>query len=162
VIVDAAPRAPDLAGFRGIFVTALGAVDALTKPLAGTATLATYNPDPSAGLSQLTADLNAFKPGTKPVSYANVPAYFSADMFIDALKKVGRDITPEAVQQALAAQTWQIPSFVGPIKYPASTVLSTPTCAALVQYNPDGAGFTTLEPYACSDRQFKVDPRFTG
>jgi ABC-type branched-subunit amino acid transport system substrate-binding protein len=150
------------AGFNGIFVTALGAVDALAKPLAGTITLATYNPDPSAGLTQLEADLNALKPGTKPVSYANVPAYFAADMFIQAVKKVGRNITPEAVQQALADQMWQIPGFVGPIKYPASTVLSTPTCAAIVQYNPDGSGFSTLEPYTCSDRQFNVDPKFSG
>jgi ABC-type branched-subunit amino acid transport system substrate-binding protein len=150
------------AGYTGTFFTPLGAVDALAKPLAGTVTLSFYSIEPNAGLTQLSADLEAFKPGTKPVSYANVPAYFAADMFIQSLKKVGRDITPEALQKALATQTWQIPGLVGPIRYPDSSVIPTPTCIALLQDNPDGSGFTTISPYTCSDKRTKIDPKFSG
>jgi ABC-type branched-subunit amino acid transport system substrate-binding protein len=150
------------AGYKGTYFDPLGAVDVLAKTLAGTVTAAFYNTEPNGALTQMGADLNAFKPGTKPVGYSNVAAYFAADMFIQALKKVGRDITPEAVQQALATQTWQIQGLVGPIKYPQSTVASTPACSALLQDNADGSGYTTLEPYACFDPQFKIDPKFTG
>jgi ABC-type branched-subunit amino acid transport system substrate-binding protein len=114
------------------------------------------------GLTQLEADLRAFKPGTKPVGYSNVPAYFAADMFIQALKKVGPDITPEAVQQALAAQTWQIPGLAGPTEYPASTAVPTQWCQSVLQAAPDGAGYTTLEPFACSTKTYPIDPKITG
>jgi branched-chain amino acid transport system substrate-binding protein len=150
------------AGYKGTFYQTLGAVDVLAKQLAGTLTQAFYNTAPNAGLAQLEADLDAFKPGTKPVSYSNVPAYFAADMFIQAVKKVGRDITPEAVQRALATQTWQMPGLVGPIKYPGSTVGPTPACGELLQDNADGSGFTTLQPYGCVDQQIRIDPKFTG
>jgi ABC-type branched-subunit amino acid transport system substrate-binding protein len=51
------------------------------------------------------------------VSATNAYAYFSADMFIEAIKNVEGDITPESVQQALANQTWEIEGFVGPVEY---------------------------------------------
>jgi ABC-type branched-subunit amino acid transport system substrate-binding protein len=150
------------AGYKGIYYHTLGAVDALAKAMAGTVTAAFYNTDTNPALTQLQADLEAFKPGTKPVGYANVPAYFAADMFIQALKKVGRNITPEAVQKALANQTWQIQGLVGPIKYPDSTVAPTPACNEVLQDSADGSGYTVLEPYACYDKQFKINPKFQG
>jgi branched-chain amino acid transport system substrate-binding protein len=148
--------------YTGTFFSPLGAVDAVAKPMAGSLTFAYYNVDPNAGLQQLEADLQAFKPGTKPVSYGNVPAYFAADMFIQALKKVGKNITPDSVQKALATQTWQIKGLVGPLKYPASTATPTPYCFNLLQAKSDGSGYSTLQPYGCSSRTFKIDPRFSG
>jgi ABC-type branched-subunit amino acid transport system substrate-binding protein len=147
------------AGYTGTFSTTLYG-DFFTKTLGGTVASALYNPDPSPGMTQMQKDLEAFKPGTKVSSFSNAPAYFAADMFIQALKKVGKNITPEAVQKALATQTWQIKGLAGPTKYPASTVVSSPSCNALVQ--SDGTQWTTVEKFACSSKTFKIDPKFQG
>ena len=130
------------------------------KPLAGTVTIGVYNSSPNAGLTQMEADLNAIKPGTTPNS-SNAAAYFSADMFIQALKMLGKDITPERLQQALAHQTWQIPNFAGPTKYPAATQGSLSACSSLIE-NADGTAWNTAEPYSCSDKTFPIDPKFQG
>jgi ABC-type branched-subunit amino acid transport system substrate-binding protein len=148
-------------GFTGTYESPLGPVDLLAKTMAGTVTLSSYNTFPNPELFKMQADLNAYAPGTKLVGYSNVLAYFSADMFIQALKKVGaRNITPQAVQRALSTITWGIPNLVGPVKYPASTVSPTPNCNELVLYNTSGSGYTILEPYQCSDRKYKLDPKF--
>jgi hypothetical protein len=99
-------------------------------------------------------DLEALEPGTE-VSATNAYAYFAADMFIQALKQVGTDVTPEAVQEALANQTWEIEGFVGPTQYPDSTVAATPSCNALLE--SDGTAWTVLEPYSCSDTKHPVE-----
>ena len=150
------------AAFKGDYYQSLGPVGALAKAFAGTVTFAGYNTVPSPGLTQLEADLQAFKPGTTPVGYSNVPAYFSADMFIQALKKVGTDVTPAAVQKALSTISWGIPGLVGPTQYPASTVVATPLCEELIQDLPDGSGFSTIEPFTCSPTTYPIDPKFTG
>jgi hypothetical protein len=150
------------ARYRGAYFHTLGDVAVLAKSMAGTLTAASYDTAPNPALTQMQDDLDAVAPGTKPVGYANVPAYFAADMFIQALKQVGRDITPEAVQQALAHITWQIPGLVGPVQYPQSTAVATPSCGELLAAASDGSGYQILEPYACSYKTYAVDPRFTG
>ncbi len=149
-------------GFTGTYFQPLGPTDAVAKTLAGTVTETFWNLQPNAGYSQMLADFSAYKAGLQPVAYSTVPGYLGADMFVQGLKKLGKNITPSALQKALSTQTWQIPNFVGPTKYPASTVLSTPACLGLLMDNADGSGFTPLSPYACSYRTFKLDPRFQG
>ncbi len=102
-------------GYEGTFVHPLF-TDLLLKPMAGTVSSASFNPAPNPGLTQMEQDLDDAVPGTK-VSSLNAASYFAADMFIQALKKVGKkNITPEKVQQALARQTWQIDGFAGPTR----------------------------------------------
>jgi ABC-type branched-subunit amino acid transport system substrate-binding protein len=149
-------------GFTGTYFQPLGPTDAVAKTLAGTVTETFWNLKPNPGLTQMLADFNAYKPGMQPIAYSTVPGYFAADMFVQAVKKLGKNVTPEALQKAMSTQTWEIPDFVGPIKYPASTVLSTPACLGLLQDNTDGSGFTPLSPYACSYKTFELDPRFQG
>ena len=103
-------------------------------------------------------------PATTPIF--SEETYFAADMFIQALKTVVKKsgvkgITPEAVQKVLSTQTWQIKGLVGPIKYPAATVVSTPACGELIT-SSGTAPWTVIEPYACSYKQYKIDPKFTG
>jgi ABC-type branched-subunit amino acid transport system substrate-binding protein len=141
------------AGYEGTFQTSLFS-DLLIQPLAGTVASAFYNTEPNDGLTQMQEDLEAFEPGTE-VSATNAYAYFAADMFIQALKEVGTDVTPEAVQEALANQTWEIEGFVGPTRYPDSTVAATPSCNALLE--SDGTAWTVLEPYSCSETQHPVE-----
>ncbi len=149
-------------GFKGTYFQPLGPTDAVAKTLAGTVTETFWNLSPNQGLTQMMADFNAYKPGMQPLAYSTVPGYLAADMFIQAVKKLGKNVTPSALQQALATQTWEIPNFVGPTKYPASTVMSTPACLGLLQDNADGSGYTPLSPYACSYRTYKLDPHFQG
>jgi ABC-type branched-subunit amino acid transport system substrate-binding protein len=149
-------------GFTGTYFQPLGPTDAVAKTLAGTVTETFWNVQSNKGLTQMLADLNAYKPGTPATAYSTVPGYFAADMFVQGVKKLGKNITPTELQKELSTQTWEIPNFVGPIKYPASTVLSTPACLGLLQDNTDGSGFTPLSPYACSYKTFKLDPRFQG
>ena len=148
------------AGYKGVFQATLGAIPSLLKPLAGTVTIGFYNNEPNAGLTQMQTDLNAVKSGTA-VSSANAAAYFAADMFIQGLKTLGKNITPERLQQALAKQTWTIPNFVGPTKYPGATVSSLEACTSLIE-NADGTAWNTVESYSCSDKTFPVDPKFQG
>jgi len=141
------------AGYEGTFQTSLY-TDLLVAPLAGTVAQSFYNVEPNEGLTQLQEDLEAFEPGTE-ISATNAPAYFAADMFIQALKEVGTNVTPEAVQEALANQTWEIEGFVGPIEYPDSTVASTPSCNSLLE--SDGTAWTVVVPFGCSDKQYPVE-----
>jgi ABC-type branched-subunit amino acid transport system substrate-binding protein len=141
------------AGYTGTFITSIY-TDVLLKPLAGTVSYVSYNIEPNAGLTQLKKDLDAEKPGTQ-VTSSNAVAYFAADMLIQALKKVGKNITPEAVQKVLATQTWQIKGFVGPLKYPASTVVPQPFCQTVVE-DADGTSWKAVVPFTCSTKTFKV------
>jgi ABC-type branched-subunit amino acid transport system substrate-binding protein len=142
------------AGFNGIFLTSLY-TNALVKPLQGTVASVTWNPSPSAGLTQMQKDFEAITPGT-PVTGTNAAAYFAADKFIEAVKKLPKSkITPENVQKILAKQTWQIEGLVGPNKYPASTAAANPYCQAIFE-DTDGATWTQAVPYTCSAKTFKV------
>jgi ABC-type branched-subunit amino acid transport system substrate-binding protein len=140
------------AGFKGIFFETLGNVTVLEKPMAGAVTTTFYNTSPSAGLTTMTNEVSSFKAGTDISSVDQT--YFAADMFIAALKKVGHNITPQAVQQALAHMTWSIPDLVGPVTYPQSTVVPTPACSELLL--DSGSTYQTLEPYTCSSKTYPV------
>jgi hypothetical protein len=81
-------------------------------------------------------------------------------MFIQALKNVvqakGKSyISPENVQQAAAHMTWEIKGQIGPVNYPASTVIPTPACTAVV-VDTDGTQWKTVVPYSCSNKTFAV------
>jgi ABC-type branched-subunit amino acid transport system substrate-binding protein len=142
-------------GYKGIYYDTLGGSSALAKTLAGTVTADFYNSAPNPGLTQMQNAMNAISPNTQLVGYSNVPGYFAASMFVQALEKAGAKDTPQAIQKALATQTWQIKGLVGPTQYPASTVIPTPTCLELLG-DSTGTGFTVLDPYTCSYKSFKA------
>ena len=140
-------------GFKGQFATPLY-TDVLVKPLANTVASVSYNVDTNPGMTQMQKDFDAIKPGVKPDTLSS-GAYFAADKFIKAVKSLPKNkITPEAVQQVLAKQKWEIKGLAGPNNYPQSTVLSTPSCQMLLK--SDGTKWETVVPFACSSKQFKV------
>ena len=113
----------------------------------------------NAGLEQMKKDLDAYSPGaSSKVDTATIAGYASTDMFIQALKTVAKkgksNITPENVQKAAANQTWQIQGLAGPTTYPQSTVSPYPVCTAFTI--SDGTTWKTIEPFACSKKQYKV------
>jgi branched-chain amino acid transport system substrate-binding protein len=148
------------AGFKGDMITPLGPLAGLEKAMDGTLTSAFYNTEASDGLTQMQADFDAIKPGTKPNPTTNVPAYFAADMFIQALKKLGKNITPDALQKEMSTMTWGITGLVGPLHYPDSTIITTPYCSELLQST--GGSYKVLKPYSCTEQRTKVDPKFKG
>jgi ABC-type branched-subunit amino acid transport system substrate-binding protein len=113
----------------------------------------------NAGLEQMKEDLDDFSPGaSNRIDTATIAGYASTDMFIQALKTVAKkgksNITPENVQKAAAKQTWQIEGLAGPTTFPQSTVTPFPACTAFTI--SDGTTWNTVEPFQCSEKQYKV------
>ena len=99
--------------------------------------------------------------GTKPLTASNASSYLAADMFIQALKKVGKqNLTPEErAARYRRSRTWGIKGLVGPYRYPASTVVGSPSClGTLVDEN--GTVWKSVDQYSCSAKTYKIDPKF--
>jgi branched-chain amino acid transport system substrate-binding protein len=148
------------AGYEGAFSSPLGNLPALNEALAGTYASSPTNTEDTPGLEQLTKDLEAFKPGTVPSVSSNMVGYFAVDMFIQAVKQLGTNITAENLQKVMAHQTWQIEGFVGPITYPDATVGASPFCNSLLHYKEDKSGVEVLTPYSCNTVTHPVDAKF--
>jgi ABC-type branched-subunit amino acid transport system substrate-binding protein len=149
-------------GYKGVYLSALYS-DLVLAPMKGSAVYTVFAPfaDPTPANQQLASDLQAVQAGKVPDLGSGV-GYFSAEMFIQALKSLVQAkgkafISPENVQQAAAHMTYEIKGQIGPTRYPASTVMPTPACSAVVADN-DGKHWTTSAPYACSDKTFPVSP----
>lgn len=115
----------------------------------------------SAGIEQLKADVEAFKPGT-PASLTLAGGYFGADMFIRAVKlalKSSKTLTTASVQQAASRMTYVIKDTIGPTKYPASYQIPVENCAVL-EYDADGTGFAIAQPYTCTTKTYPILPKF--
>ena len=147
-------------GYNGTYISSLYS-DFLTKSLAGSAANINFVnlTENTPGLTQLKADVNAFKPGAS-IDSGTVASYSSTDMFIQALKTIAKkgksNITPENLQKAAMNQTWQIKGLAGPTSYPKSTVGQYPACTSEVLST--GTAWQTVTPFGCSTKQFKVKP----
>jgi ABC-type branched-subunit amino acid transport system substrate-binding protein len=146
------------AGYKGTFISSLY-FNLLVGAMKGSAASAFFQPfdQNTPGLIQMKKNLDAFDPGSSAKLDSGVVAtYASADMFIQALKKVAakgkNNITPENVQKVAAHQTWELQGVTGPTIYPDSTVVATPTCTGLVV--SDGNAWNQVVPYACSTKQY--------
>jgi ABC-type branched-subunit amino acid transport system substrate-binding protein len=145
------------AGYTGSYWTPLGGIAQLYSVMAGTVTISTFNNAPSSALTTMQNAMNAVTPGTQLTGYSNVPAYFAAAMFVNAVHTVQANkqaITPENVRKVLSSIKWGITGLVGPIQYPASTVAGSPYCTELLAYT--GGSTQQVYPYSCSSKTFKV------
>jgi ABC-type branched-subunit amino acid transport system substrate-binding protein len=92
--------------------------------------------------------------GATQITQGMLSSYFSADAFVAALKKVGKNLTPENFAKTIAKFTYQVPGVVGPTKYPAARTQGSP-CGALVY--SDGTAWSIQVPYACyQDYNYKT------
>ncbi len=117
----------------------------------------------SPGIKTMNQEIEAFKPGTKP-SLALAAGYFSADMFIQAVKnslKTSKTLTSASVQKAAAKMTYQIKNTVGPTQYPKSFTTSYKSCATL-EYDADGTSFEIVQPFYCTTKTFPILPKFAN
>ena len=148
------------AGYTGSYWSPLGSIAALYSTMQGTVTIATFNNAPSPGLTGMQNAMNSVVPGTQLTSYSNVPSYIDTAMFATAVRTVlskKQALTPANVRTVLSTIKWGIPSLVGPISYPASTVAGTPYCTEFLAYT--GGATQQVYPYTCSKTYFKVTPQ---
>ena len=144
--------------YTGVYYHSLVS-DALLEAMKGSVAAtgwANFN-DATPARDRLKADVAAVNPD-QALDIGIAAGYFSTDMFISALKKVAKKgtshITPANVRKAASTQTWRIKGLVGPTKYPAATVKSTPACNTLLY--DDGTAWKTVTPFSCSTKTFKV------
>jgi ABC-type branched-subunit amino acid transport system substrate-binding protein len=97
-------------------------------------------------MQQLVTDVHAIAPDL-PIDQTVAAGYWSADLFIAALKRTGKNLTVDRLLKAAnKGFTYQVANTVGPTKFPAAHDASTP-CGSLVR--SDGAAFSVLVPYTC-------------
>lgn len=134
------------AGFTGIDTNAVGYAPAfagLTKGWQAFTQFATPE-STSSQMAQINADLKAA--GLDKVGQPGLGGYFSADMFVQILKKVGKNLTPERFQAVAAKFKYEIPNVVGPTYYPAGFKAGTP-CGQFAE--SDGSAFKVTADFAC-------------
>jgi hypothetical protein len=91
------------------------------------------------------ADVERFAPGTK-LTPGIAAGYWSADLFVATLAKVGRSLSRERFLAVARRFEHQVPATVGPVRWPPMHSQGVP-CGALVQ--SDGSQYLVVEPYTC-------------
>jgi ABC-type branched-subunit amino acid transport system substrate-binding protein len=102
-------------------------------------------------MQQIVATLHGA--GVTTIGQPELSGYFAADMFIQILKKVGPDLTPERFQQTAANFTYDIPGVIGPVYYPAGFQAGAP-CGEEMYSN--GTKWTIAVPYQCFGQDYKL------
>jgi hypothetical protein len=113
----------------------------------GMTVLVPYAPleERTAANRRLAADVEAFAPGTK-VTPGVAAGYWSADLFLQMLAKVGKRLTRERFVAVARHFSSQASTTIGRVTFPAMHSQGVP-CGALVQ--SDGTQYLVAEPYAC-------------
>jgi len=141
-------RALSQAGFTGIQTNAV-AYDPRLIQIANGWSAFTQFATPEAQSSEMKTMVDAITAaGVTTISQPVLAGYISADMFVQILKKVGKNLTPERFQKVAAKFKYEMPNVVGPTYYPASFKAGAP-CGQLATSN--GTAFTVTAPYACYD-----------
>jgi len=149
-------KALQAAQYKGMYV--IPAADPQLAPIVGASYAQTnWGPNEAASttpaIQQMLDDFEAYKPGTVPGN-AMVIGWLSADHFIAALKKAGKDLTTEKLQQAASKMTYEQKGLIGPTPYPKNRVATTPNCHAFLK--TDGKTYTIVENYACVSKRYKI------
>ena len=95
------------------------------------------------GVKQMKADLE--KAGAS-LGVLSAVGYLSADMFIAALKKTGKNLTISAFQKAASTLKYNVTKTAGPTSFPKDRV-QPGVCGTLVTSN--GTGYDVTVPYFC-------------
>lgn len=115
----------------------------------------------TSGVKAYRAAMESYDPSLNSTTVVDTwmaDGYSGADMFIKAVKTLAaygkRYITPENVQRVVARMTWEIKGFMGPLRFPASSVVFSPVCQGFAL--DTGTKWETLVPYRCTTKTFKV------
>ncbi len=144
-------RALQEAGYKGIISHSTYAPQLVAQAKGDTVqnTFATTESNTPA-MQQIISTLHAG--GVTQIGQPELAAYYSADMFVQIVKKVGPDLTPQRFQQVAGSFTYSIPGVVGPTYYPQGYEVGPP-CSELVYSN--GTQWSVAVAYACYGNDFK-------
>ena len=139
-----------VAGFLGVFTNQIMYGPNLVAPAVGSVVMTQTAPVESAAtnpaMAQLVADVQNTAPG-RPVDQAVIAGYWSADLFLAAVQKAGKQLTAASLVKAANTRfTYRVPDTVGPTTFPAAHSVPTP-CGALVASN--GTAYEVKVAYAC-------------
>jgi hypothetical protein len=137
-------------GFIGLFTNRIQYAPNLVAPsfnaLVFTQTAPTETAPTNPAMKQLVDDVQKVAPG-QPIDQAVIAGYWSADLFLAAVQKAGRNLTAASLVKAANTKfTYEVPDTVGPTTFPAAHSVPTP-CGALVVSN--GTAYTVKVPYTC-------------
>ena len=138
------------AGFTGVLTNAV-AYDARLVAAAKGQTVFTQFSTPeaapaNANMQTVVDTLKKYLPSGQSITQGVLAGYFSADFFIKAVKKTGKNLTPETLQKTTAKMKYEVKDVVGPTPYPDAFKYGTP-CGQLV--GSDGTAYTISVKYAC-------------
>ncbi|MFO7590528.1 MAG: ABC transporter substrate-binding protein [Acidimicrobiia bacterium] len=139
----------DAAGFDGLATNAVLYSPLATALVKGGSVLTQFaTPEAASTTPAVQEFLDAVEAvaGDEPINQPTISGYLAADMFIQALKKAGKNPTPEKVQKAAAKLKYGIEGFVGPTTYPRGFTQGTP-CGQLVA--SDGVEWSVQVPFQC-------------
>jgi branched-chain amino acid transport system substrate-binding protein len=137
-------------GFLGLFTNQIEYAPNLVAPavsavvLTQTAPTETANDNPA--MKQLVTDVQTIAPD-QPIDQSVIAGYWSADLFLAAVQKAGKNLTPASLERAANTKfTYRVPNTVGPTTFPAAHSVPSP-CGALVSSN--GTAYAIKVPYTC-------------
>jgi branched-chain amino acid transport system substrate-binding protein len=137
-------------GYQGILTNQIQYAPGLVAPSIGVFVVTQTAPVESAAdnpaMKQLVTDVQKVAPG-QPIDQSVVAGYWSADMFLAALRKTGKQLSRASFARAANTKfTYRVANTVGPTTFPAAHSLPTP-CGALVQST--GTAYAVKVPYTC-------------
>jgi ABC-type branched-subunit amino acid transport system substrate-binding protein len=101
--------------------------------------------DTVSGVKQMKTDLEK---ADAPLGVLSAVGYLSADMFIAALKKAGKNLTVDSFQKAASKLKYNVDKTAGPTTFPKDRV-QPGVCGTLVTSN--GTGYDVTVPYFCGE-----------
>jgi ABC-type branched-subunit amino acid transport system substrate-binding protein len=140
------------AGYLGVFTDTVeyepDLVASSTGSLVFAPTAAVETAPANPAMAQLVADVNSLVAGAS-IDQSVVAGYWSADLFLTAVARAGRDLTPERlVRRANARFTYRVKGTVGPVRFPEMHTVPAP-CGTLVQST--GTAYQVVVPYRCGE-----------
>jgi ABC-type branched-subunit amino acid transport system substrate-binding protein len=137
-------------GFLGLFTNQIEYSPNLVAPAVGavvyTQTAPTETVTANAAMLQLVKDVQKVAPD-QPIDQGVLAGYWSADLFLAAVQKAGKNLTAASLEKAANTKfTYEVKDTVGPTTFPAAHALPTP-CGALV--SSSGTAYAVKVPYTC-------------
>ena len=141
-------------GYQGVLTNAVGYDPRLAAQYVGSSVFIQFNAFESAeqgntAMQQIINEIRAVKPDqmlTQPV----LAGYLSADMFVQMLKKTGKNLTETRFLRAANRNfKYELPDVVGSIRFPAGHATGG-TCGTLVE--SQGSTYAIKVPFSCYKR----------
>jgi ABC-type branched-subunit amino acid transport system substrate-binding protein len=138
------------ASYFGTFTNLVQYDPNLVAPAAGASVFVQTAPTEAAAttpaMKQLVDDVQKAAPD-QPINQSVIAGYLSADLFLAAVQKAGKDLTVgKLISAANKNFTYQLQGVAGPTKFPGAHAQPTP-CGSLVQ--SDGTAFKVVTAYMC-------------